>query len=191
MQNQTVTAHHEAAHAVAAVALGWAIAHVTIAPGAREDGWCEAGRCDVLGPEEHVVRLWGGRAWKTEAQIDAEVDRRLARHNAVICGAGQVSEMMAQAGRTPGDLERFAGAAHRAGTDLSEVYAWAGYRGDGNVSPGVGRRVEAVFMWAFGLSSSPPARRAVAALASVLIERRTIAGPAAEAIIRKARRSRR
>ena len=190
MQNLTGIAHHEAAHAVVTVALGWTVKRVTIDPGPIEDGWCEAGRCDVQGPEAHRVCAWGGRGWRTAAQIDAVLDRRLARQNAVICSAGQVSAVMAQAGRAPRDLERLIGEVHRAGTDLNEVCTWAGYRGDGNVSPETDRRVDAVCMRAFRLLSSPPARRAVAALALALIERQTIAGPEAEEIIRMARRSR-
>jgi ATP-dependent Zn protease len=190
MQDPAVSAHHEAAHAVVAVALGWTVGRVTIVPGAIEAGWCEAGRCDVQGPEEHVVRSYRGAALKTAAQVEAEVDRRLAKQHTVICSAGQVGEMMARASRAPGDLERFVGEVHQAGTDLSVVYTWAGYRGDGHVSPEMDRRVDAVFMRAFRLLSSPPARRAVAALATALMERQTIAGPEAEEIIRKARRSR-
>ena len=190
MKDLRVIAHHEAAHAVVAVALGWTVEQVTIAQGAIEDGWCEAGRCDVQAPEDHVVRTWGGRGWRTAAQIDAEIDRRIARQHSVICCAGQIGEVMALGGRSSGDLQRFVGEIHRATTDLNVVYAWAGYRGDGHLSPKTDRRVDAVFMRAFRLLSSPPSRRAVAALATALMERPTIPGPEAEAIVRKARRSR-
>jgi hypothetical protein len=187
---RVVFAHHEAAHAVVAVALGWTVEQMTVVPGAvGEGGWCEAGRCEVASPEDHQVNAWGGRSWRTTAQMDAVIDRRLARQYAIICAAGLVGEMLAKADRSL--LMQHIDGLEQADTDAGILYAWAGHRGEEEFSPETERRANAMYDRAATLLIDPPARRAVVALATALIEQRTIPGPEAEAIIRKARRSRR
>ena len=76
-------------------------------------------------------------------------------------------------------------------SDSGSIYEWAGYLGDGvTATDAVERRIDAVYFQAARLLAKAPARRAVGALATALLERRTIPGAEAEEIIRKARRAR-